>query len=81
MEHGNGGQAPESAPERGAGLAPERGAGLAPERGAGLAPERGAGLAEYSLLMLLIVVVCIGALTAMGGVISAALTGATGIFG
>jgi Flp pilus assembly pilin Flp len=54
-----------------------------PERGAGQAsaPERGAGLAEYSLLLLLIAMVCIAALTTLGGAIAAALTNAAGIFG
>ncbi len=40
--------------------------------------EEGQGLAEYGLILALIAVVCIGALTALGGGISATLGSVTG---
>jgi pilus assembly protein Flp/PilA len=40
--------------------------------------EEGQGLAEYGLILALIAVVCIGALTALGGGISGALGTITG---
>lgn len=42
--------------------------------------ERGAGLAEYALLLLLVALVCIGALTVLGTTVSGVLNTATGMF-
>ena len=42
--------------------------------------DRGAGLAEYALLLLLIAIVCVGALTGLGGTISGAFNQANGMF-
>lgn len=45
-----------------------------------LIDDEGAGLAEYALLLLLIAIVCIGALTALGTTISGAYNTAVGMF-
>jgi len=45
-----------------------------------LVDEDGAGLAEYALLLLLIAIVCVGALTTLGTTISGAYNTAVGMF-
>ena len=46
----------------------------------GLDNDEGAGLAEYALLLLLIAIVCVGALTALGTTIAGAFNTAQGMF-
>ncbi|HLZ73301.1 MAG TPA: hypothetical protein VKV26_25635 [Dehalococcoidia bacterium] len=50
----------------------------AAQRGQG--DERGQGLAEYSLILVLVALVCVAALTLLGGGISSALNNMAGSF-